>query len=151
MHAWQPDGAGLRRIGLKLQDLASRCQFPSIRLELRGLAVQFERRAGHLDDVTEQSSVLPGVRWTQFYLSDKEISALRKLLADAIEYHRFPLSLRIQALQCILAKFGPLPIAGPVEAFPVQDDFGAPGVGGHLDQPLVGFESNTARTPRTEG
>jgi hypothetical protein len=64
--------------------------------------------ADHLDDVTEQRSVLPGARWIQFDLTDEEVSALRKLLADAIDYDRYPLSLRVQALRYILAKFGPL-------------------------------------------
>src|SRR5215469_7465783 len=86
MHAWRPDGAHLRGIAFELRDLASRCQFPRARLELRDLAVQFERRADHLDDVTEQRSVLPGVRWTQFDLADEEASALRKLLTDAVEF-----------------------------------------------------------------
>jgi hypothetical protein len=49
-----------------------------------------------------------GVRWIQFDLTDEEVSALRKLLADAIDYERYPLSLRIQALRRILAKFVPL-------------------------------------------
>jgi hypothetical protein len=44
----------------------------------------------------------------QFDLTDEEASALRKLLADAIEYDRYPVSLRIRALRRILAKFGPL-------------------------------------------
>jgi hypothetical protein len=70
--------------------------------------VQFERRADHLDDITGQRSVVPGVRWIQFDLTDEEASALRKLLADAINYDDYPLSLRIQALRRILAKFGPL-------------------------------------------
>jgi hypothetical protein len=108
VYAWRPDGAHLRDIALELRDLASRCQYPRPRLELRDLAAQFERRADHLDDVTEQRSVLPGVRWIQFDLTDEEVSALRKLLADAIDYDRYPLSLRIQALRRILAKFGPL-------------------------------------------
>jgi hypothetical protein len=108
VYAWRPDGAHLRGIALELRHLASRCQFPRARLELRDLAVQFERRADHLDDVTEQRSVLPGVRWIQFDLTDEEVSALRKLLADAIDYERYPLSLRIQALRRILVKFGSL-------------------------------------------
>jgi hypothetical protein len=33
--------------------------------------------------------------------------ARRKLLADAIEYDRYPLSPRVQTLRRILAKFGP--------------------------------------------
>jgi len=70
--------------------------------------VQFERRADHLDDVTEQRCVLPGVRWIQFDLTDEEVSVLRKLLVDTIEYDRYPLSLRILALRRNLAKFGPL-------------------------------------------
>jgi hypothetical protein len=44
----------------------------------------------------------------QLDLTDEEASALRKLLADAIEYDRFPLSRRIQTLWGILAKFGPM-------------------------------------------
>ena len=116
MHAWRPDGAHLRGIALELRGLASRCQFPHARYELRDLAVQFERRADHLDDVTEQRSVLPGVKWIQFDLTDEEVSALRKLLTDAIEYDRFPLALRIQALRCILAKFGPLATAAAAQA-----------------------------------
>jgi len=118
MHAWRPDGAHLRGIALELRELASRCQFQRARLQLRDLAVQFERRADHLEDVTEQRSVLLGVRWIQFDLTDEEVSALRKLLTDAIEYDRFPLSLRIQALRCILAKFGPLATA-QADASPV--------------------------------
>jgi hypothetical protein len=106
VHAWRPDGAHLRDIALELRDLGSRCQFPRARLELRDLAVQFERRADHLDDMTGQRSVLPGVRWIQFDLTDDEVSALRKLLADAIDYDQYPLSLRFQALRRILAKFG---------------------------------------------
>jgi hypothetical protein len=108
VHAWRPDGAHLRDIALELRDLGSRCQFLRARLELRDLAVQFERRADHLDDTTGQRSVVPGVRWIQFDLTDEEASALRKLLADAINYDDYPLSLRIQALRRILAKFGPL-------------------------------------------
>src|SRR5215469_6479819 len=115
MHAWRPDGAHLRGIAFELRDLASRCQFPRARLELRDLAVQFERRAEHLDDVTEQRSVLPGVRWIQFDLSNEEVSALQKLLTNAIENDRFPLSLRIQALRCILAKFGPFATAAAAQ------------------------------------
>jgi hypothetical protein len=111
MHAWRPDGAQLHHIALKLRDIAGRCQFPRAGLELRDLAEQFERRADHLDDVTEQRSVVPGIRWMQFDLTDKEVSAVRRLLADAIEYNHFPLSLRIWALRCILAKFGPLATA----------------------------------------
>jgi hypothetical protein len=108
MHAWRPDGTHLRDIAFELRDLAGRCQFPCARLELRELAVQFERRAGHLDDMTGLRSVVPGVRWIQFDLTDEEASALRKLLAEAIDYDRYPLSLRIQALRRILAKFEPL-------------------------------------------
>ena len=115
MHAWRPDGAHLRGIAFELRDLASRCQFPRARLELRDLTVQFERRAEHLDDVTEQRSVLPGVRWIQFDLSNEEVSALQKLLTNAIENDRFPLSLRIQALRCILAKLGPLATAAAAQ------------------------------------
>jgi hypothetical protein len=59
VYVWRPDGAHLRDIALELRDLASRCQFPRARLELRDLAVQFERRADHLDDVTEQRSGAP--------------------------------------------------------------------------------------------
>jgi|SRR6516162_732239 hypothetical protein len=70
--------------------------------------VQFERKADHLDDMTGQRSVVPGVRWIQFDLTEEEASALRKLLADAIDYDRYPLSLRIQALRRILVKFEPL-------------------------------------------
>jgi hypothetical protein len=124
VYVWRPDGAHLRDIALELRDLASRCQFPRARLELRDLAVQFERRADHLDDVTEQRSVLPGVRWIQFDLTDEEVSALRKLLADAIDYDRYPLSLRVQALRYILAKFGPLasrpPTPTPQEPGPAR-------------------------------
>jgi hypothetical protein len=108
VHASRPDGMHLRDIALELRDLASRCQFPRARLELRDLAVQFERRADHLDDMTGQRSVVPGVKWIQFDLTDDEVSALRKLLADAIDYDRYPLSLRIQALRRILTKFGPM-------------------------------------------
>src|SRR5215472_5775434 len=108
VHPWRPDGPHLRGIALELRHLASRCQFPRAGLELRDLALQFERRAENLDDVTEQRSVLPGVRWVQFDLADEEVSALRKLLTDAVEYDRYPLALRIQALRRILAKFGPL-------------------------------------------
>jgi hypothetical protein len=53
--------------------------------------VQFEHRADHLDDVTEWRSVTPGVRWMEFDLADEEVSALRKLLAEAVEYDRYPL------------------------------------------------------------
>jgi hypothetical protein len=105
VHPWRPDGAHLRGIALELRHLASRCQFPRTRLELPDLAVQFERRADSLDDVTEQRSVLPGVRWIQFDLTDEEV---RKMLADAIDYERYPLSRRIQTLCGILAKFGPM-------------------------------------------
>jgi hypothetical protein len=53
----------------------------------------------------------------QFDLNEKETSALRKLLADAIEYDRYPLSPRVQTLKLILSKFlptaAPLPSAGP--------------------------------------
>jgi hypothetical protein len=108
VHVWRPDGAHLRDIALELRDLGSRCQFPRARLELRDLAVQFERRADHLDDMTGQRFVVPGVRWIQFDLPDEEACALRKLLADAIDYDRYPLSLRIQALRRILVKFEPL-------------------------------------------
>jgi hypothetical protein len=73
--------------------------------------VQFERRADSLDDVTELRSVLPGVRWIQFDLADEEVSALRKLLTDAVECDRYPLALRIRALRCILAKFAPLALS----------------------------------------
>jgi hypothetical protein len=120
MHPWRPDGAHLRGVALELRDLASRCQFPRARLELRDLAMQFERRADHLDDVTEQRSVLPGVRWIQFDLSDEEVSTLQKLLTNAIENDRFPLSLRIHALQRILAKFGPLTTVAVGEKFLVS-------------------------------
>jgi hypothetical protein len=114
VHAWRPDGAHLRDIALELRDLASRCQFPRARLELRDLAVQFERRAADLDDVTERRSVIPGVRWMQFDLADEEVSALRKLLAEVVEYDRYPLALRIQALRRILAKFGPMASRSPL-------------------------------------
>ena len=40
-------------------------------------------------------------------LTDDEVSALRKLLSDAIEYDRYPLSPRIPTLRSILAKLGP--------------------------------------------
>jgi len=41
-------------------------------------------------------------------LTNDEASALPKLLlTDAIEYDRYPLSPRVQALWSILAKFGP--------------------------------------------
>jgi len=113
MHPWRPDGPHLRGIALELRGLASRCQFPRARYELRDLAVQFERRADHLDDVTEQRSVLPGVRWVQFDLADEEVSVLRKLLTDAVEDDRYPLALRVQALRRILAKFGSLPPPSP--------------------------------------
>jgi len=59
VHAWRPNGAHLRVIALALRDLATRRQFASDGLELRDLAVQFERRADLLDDVAEQRSVLP--------------------------------------------------------------------------------------------
>jgi hypothetical protein len=114
VHPWRPDGAHLRGIALELRHLASRCQFPRARLELRDLAVQFERRADSLDDVTEQRSVLPGVRWIQYDLTDEEVSALRKLLTDAVEYDRYPLALRIQAWRRILAKFGPPALSSPL-------------------------------------
>jgi hypothetical protein len=120
MHAWRPDGAQLRHIALKLRDLAGRCHFPRAGLELRDLAEQFEQRADYLDDVAEQRSVVPGIRWIQFDLADKEVSALRTLLADAIEYKHFPLSLRILALRCILAKFEPLTTAAGAQEFLVS-------------------------------
>jgi hypothetical protein len=50
--------------------------------------------------------VIPGVRWIQFDLTDQEVSALQKLLSDRVEHDCYPLSLRIQALRRILAKFG---------------------------------------------
>jgi hypothetical protein len=87
---------------------------------MRDLAVQFERKAERLDDATEQRSVLPGVRWTQFELDDEEVSALQKSLTDAVEYDRYPLALRIQAWRRILAKFGspamPSPLPRALEA-----------------------------------
>jgi hypothetical protein len=52
----------------------------------------------------------------QFDLTEEESSALRKLLADAVD-DRYPLSPRVQTLRRILAKFEPLapppPPAGP--------------------------------------
>jgi hypothetical protein len=117
MHAWRPDGAHLRGIARELRSLASRYQFPRARLELRSLAVQFDWRADYLDDVSKAHSVIPGVRWIQFELTDHEVSALRKLLTDRIKHDSYPLSLRIEALRRILAKFGPLgqslPLPGP--------------------------------------
>jgi len=80
--------------------------------------VQFEQKADNLDDVSEQLSVLPGVRWIQFDLADEEVSALRKLLTDAVEYDRYPLALRIHALRRILAKFGPMAPPQPPPARP---------------------------------
>ena len=44
----------------------------------------------------------------QLDLTDEEASALRKLLADAIEDDRYPLSPRVQALRRILAKLEPI-------------------------------------------
>jgi len=44
----------------------------------------------------------------QLDLMDEEASALRKLLADAIEYDRYPMSPRVQALRRILAKLEPI-------------------------------------------
>jgi hypothetical protein len=41
----------------------------------------------------------------RFDLNEEETAALRKLLADAIEYDRYPLSPRIQTLKRILPKF----------------------------------------------
>ena len=101
---------------------SGRCHFPRAGLELRDLAKQFEQRADYLDDVVEQRSVVPDIRWIQFDLADKEVSALRTLLADAVEYNHFPLSLRILALRCILAKFGPLATAADDQEFLVRCD-----------------------------
>jgi hypothetical protein len=44
----------------------------------------------------------------QLDLTDEEASALRTLLADTIEYDRYPLSPRVQMLRGILAKFAPM-------------------------------------------
>jgi len=53
----------------------------------------------------------------RFDLNEEETSALRKLLADSIEYDRYPLSPRVQTLKRILSKFlptvPPLPPARP--------------------------------------
>jgi hypothetical protein len=54
----------------------------------------------------------------QFDLTDEESSALRKLLADAIEYDRYPLSPRVQTLRRILAKFEPMTPQPPPPARP---------------------------------
>src|SRR5713101_6128173 len=56
-------------------------------------------------------------RTMRFDLNEEETAALRKLLADAIEYDRYPLSPRVQTLKRILSKFlpkaPPLPLAKP--------------------------------------
>jgi hypothetical protein len=44
----------------------------------------------------------------RFDLTDEESSALRKLLVDAIEFDRYPLSPRVQTLRRILAEFEPI-------------------------------------------
>ena len=53
----------------------------------------------------------------RFDLNEEETAALRKLLADAIDYDRYPLSPRVQTLKRILSKFlpkaPPLPPAKP--------------------------------------
>jgi hypothetical protein len=41
-------------------------------------------------------------------ITDEQTSALRKLLADAIENDRYPLFPRIRTLRGIVAKFGPM-------------------------------------------
>jgi len=57
----------------------------------------------------------------QLDLTDEEASALRKLLADAIEYDRYPLSPRVQALRRILAKLEPIAPPPPPARAPTQD------------------------------
>ena len=56
----------------------------------------------------------------QLDLTDDETWALRKLLADTIEYDRYPLSPRIRTLRDILTKVGPIATkVGPIGAPPL--------------------------------
>jgi hypothetical protein len=57
----------------------------------------------------------------QLDLTDEEASALQKLLADAIEYDRYPLSPRVQALRRTLAKLEPIAPPPPPAGPPTQD------------------------------
>jgi hypothetical protein len=47
-------------------------------------------------------------------LTDEETTALARLLGDAIDGDRFPLSPRIQTMQAILAKIRPEPTREPL-------------------------------------
>jgi hypothetical protein len=47
-------------------------------------------------------------------LTDEEIAALVRLLRDAIDNDRYPLSPRVQLLKAILAKFRPEPVREPL-------------------------------------
>jgi hypothetical protein len=57
-HACRLGGAHLRGIALELRDLANKCRFPRARLEVRDLAVRFERRADHFDEAIERRADL---------------------------------------------------------------------------------------------
>jgi hypothetical protein len=71
------------------------------------------------------NTLLPSVA-VQFDLTDEETSALQKLLADAIEYDRYPLSPRVRRLRGILAKFEPNGPAQPPPARPPAPEEGTP-------------------------
>ena len=47
-------------------------------------------------------------------LSDEETTALARLLSDAIDADRYPLSPRIQTLKAILGKIWPEPVHEPL-------------------------------------
>jgi hypothetical protein len=56
-------------------------------------------------------------------LTDEETAALVRLLSDAINNDRYPLSPRIQTLKAILAKLRPEPVREPL---PPQKVYGPP-------------------------
>jgi hypothetical protein len=81
-------------------------------------------------NATVSSSLLLNARLPrvtmQLDLTDEESSALQKLLVNAVEYDRYPLSPRVQMLRGILAKFGPMapppppPARSPTPAAPLS-------------------------------